>query len=368
MVTNLAFRTFVTTTFLNHTMMHILPLKLKLARHRAHLSMDDLTARMGNAAVSKMTISKMERGLLKPSERTLQVIAKICNVPVSYFYIDKVLLTPMQFRYEKDTPSKKAKQIEATVIMKLEECFAKERLLNASTLFVNPLQDIVVHTYDDVEDAVQQLRRHLFIGSQPIHSVYEMIQEMGIMIMELDIDSKELLGTSTIINNVQPVIIINTNSCTTTERKRFTALHELAHLILNLQPTSEDDYLNERTDVTLKYPTIERLCHRFAGAMLITESSLIRRLGEHRTTLSLPELISIRNMYGISIAATVHRTHDIAIIPDATYHSLFEDLISKNYMETGWGEYPIMEKADRYTLLEERIMGEMNIDFTTIKM
>ena len=335
-------------------MKSILPFKIKLARLRQQLSMDELVSRMGEHAVSKMSISKIERGLLTPSETTLSAIAKACNVPVSFFSASEVSLSPICFRFEKDMPVKKAKMLEAELMLKIEECFTKEQMVTSATRYRNPLEGKVVRTYEDAEDSASSLRKCLFIGTQPIHSVYEMLEELGVMVVEMDVDSKALLGTSTIINNVQPVVIINTRSCTTTERKRFTALHELAHLMLDIQPVSEEEWQDE----SLKCPTIERLCHRFAGAMLISPSSLKRRLGEYRTELSIKELISIRNMYGISIAAAVHRAHDLAIIPTATYDYLYDEHIKKNYMETGWGEYPIMEKADRYDLLEDRMILE----------
>lgn len=339
-------------------MQRILPIKIKIARHRKGFSMDELVKRMGGASVSKMSISKMERGLLVPSEQTLQAIAQACDVPMSFFGVPEVTLSPMCFRYEKDIPSKKAKQIEAEVTLRIEECFAEEMLVNAPCAFTNPLQNFVVRTYADAEEAAEQLRRHIVIGTHPLHSVYEMLQELGVMVVEIEAHSTSLLGTSTIINDVQPVVIVNTYSCTTTERKRFTALHELAHLFLDIQPVSEEQFHNASPDVTLKCPTVEHLCHHFASAMLICASSLKRRLGDWRTDLAIDELISIRNMYGISIAATVHRAHDLAIIPDATYNRLYDERINKNRMETGWGEYPIMETADRYDLLEERLMAE----------
>lgn len=337
-------------------MMIFSPIKVKIARHRKQLSMDELVKRMGESAVSKMTISKIERGLLRPSEKTLEAIATACGVSVSFFCPPKISLSPMCFRYEKDIPSKRAKQIEAEVTLKIEDYFVREQMIADVSAFSNPLEGFIARTYADAEEAACLLRQHIIIGSHPIHSVYEMLQEMGVMVVEVDAPSLQLLGTSTVINGVQPVVVVNTRSCTTTERKRFTALHELAHLILNFQPIAEEDFRNGRTDVTLKCPTVERLCHHFASAMLISSSSIKRRLGDWRTDLSLRELISIRCMYGISIAATVHRAHDLAIIPDTTYNRLFDDIISKNRIETGWGEYPIMEKADRYELLEERMM------------
>ena len=60
--------------------------RIKIARKSQRMSMDDLVIRMGDKAISKNSISRIERGLLRPSERTLVAIAEACNVPLSYFY------------------------------------------------------------------------------------------------------------------------------------------------------------------------------------------------------------------------------------------------------------------------------------------
>jgi hypothetical protein len=109
---------------------------------------------------------------------------------------------------------------------------------------------------------------------------------------------------------------------------------------------------------TLKAPGIESLCHRFAGAMLITAGNMQRRLGSTRSILTLNELISIDNLYGISISALVHRAHDLGIIPDTEYDRWFDERISSNPMEEGWGHYPIQEAADRTLLLEQILRSE----------
>ena len=63
-------------------------------------------------------------------------------------------------------------------------------------------------------------------------------------------------------------------------------------------------------------------------------------------------------MYGISIASLVHRAHDLAIISDKIYDKWYDEMIKPNYMEKGWGYYPINEVADRQQLLAERMKIE----------
>ena len=340
--------------------------KIKLARKMRRLSMDQLVRLMGDDAVSKMAISKMERGLLCPSERTLQAIAQACHVPVSYFSMPSVDITRMEFRFDRSTPIKQREQIIARVKANIEAHVTLHSYDLEHTTFVNPLVGMEVSNYPDMDEAAVRLRRAWEIGRQPIFSVYELLQDHGIHVMEMDIDDKRIDGASTYVNDTLPVVVINSRHCTTTERKRFTALHELAHLLLHIQPITEEAYTDYRQSLTpieqqttVKCPDAERLCHHFAGAMLVPEASLRRRVGGHRTSVDIEELISLRNMYGISISAAVHQLYDLSLIDDACYNHLYDTYITPNRMEEGLGSFPIQETADMDELLRIRLEKEL---------
>lgn len=336
----------------------IQPSLLKIARKLHGVSMDKVIEEMGVYAVSKMAISKFERGLATPSSQTLYALAHAYKVPISFFYAEPLDIAPIEFRYKDDkAPTEKDKQIERRIRLEVEECYHMHLLGNAPSVFDVSFKKPLVCTYSDAEAAAEQIRNTWQLGRQPIHSVYETLQENGIMVIEMNIENEDLLGTSTIINDSIPVVIINLKTNATTERKRFTALHELGHVILNIKPAKPYTGALERKELH-KPPTVERLCHRFAAAMLLPYSCITRRFGEKRSDISLKELISIRNMYGVSISATLHRAYDLDIIPGEPYHSFFETQIQNNIMEKGWGEYPIMEHADYYELLEERVKIE----------
>ncbi len=337
-------------------MKRIVSHRIRMARLSQGLSMDDLVEKM-DASISKMSISKIERGLFNPSQQVVRSIAKVCKVPESYFYANDCSFTEFYYRKKNGLPLRKLKQIEAQLVTKVEDCIEQEYSLRITkTVFDNPIKNVIVTSYNDVEVATKNLRKYWEIGTQPIHSVYELLEEKGFIIIETPIDAEGFDGTSTIVNNKIPVIIINSKLNVTNERKRFTALHELAHLTLNfkIDGNEKEKYLEHPYGtVTVKIPDEERLCEHFACAMLVQKESLFRRIGDKRKDLLLKELISIRNLYGISIAALIHRTHDLAIISDSTYNHWYNDIIKKNRMEEGWGSYPIEEVADRQELLSE---------------
>lgn len=344
----------------------LIPQKIKIARTMRRLSMEQMVQRMGKDAVSKMAISKIERGLMRPSSSTIAAIASACQVPTCFFYSTEINIGSMEFRFDKGTDLKTETQVKALVDYFVHDYFMLEADNMDAVNFVNPIKQTTIRNYSDAEECAEKLRKKWNIGHQPIFSVYELLEECGIRVLELDFDCMCIDGVSTFVNGNIPIIIINTCKNKTTERKRFTALHELAHLLLRFKPLSENQheaYLKAQPllpyAVTEKSPDVEKLCNRFANAMLLPARSLLRRMGVTRTRVDIQELASIRSMYGISIAAIIHRLHDLRVIDDDYYHYCFEEFICKNVLEEGWGKFPIEENAEMAQLLKVRMEKEI---------
>ncbi len=324
--------------------------------------MDQLVLRMGRHSVSKMAISKIERGLIKPSEQILSAIADACMVPLDYFYQEDMDMGELEFRFKSGTPDKKRQEIETQVKASVQEYMELNANFPDQIPFKNPLKGTTVSNYPDIEQAAEKLRKKWCIGIQPIFSVYEILHNYGIHVIELNIENTDIIGLSTYVNKTVPVIIINNCCNSTSERKRFTALHEFAHLILKFKQLTENEfdvYLQSLPELpynaTLKLPDTERLCECFACAMLLPQQSVFRRFGQSRSSVHVDELISVRQTYGISIAATIHRLQTLRVIDNATYHRYFEELIKPNPLEQGLGDYIIKETADTRSLLQLRL-------------
>lgn len=354
-------------------MKDIIPERVKMARRLCRFSMDDLVRRMGDGAVSKMAISKIERGLMRPSATTLQAIATACHLPVPFFSQPLPVLDELECRFSQCVTQEQRKHIKQTVGILLQSYFGAQAVLDDALAFVHPLPGTVLRNYADAEAAAIKLRRKWEIGLQPIHSVYELLASYGIHVLEVDLECTNVDGLSTFVHgsfstkdNI-PIIIINTRTHTTTERKRFTALHELCHLLCSLRPDDEarhQAYVEALPPiphtVTLKQPDEERLCDLFASAMLMPQPCVLRRFGKARTAVTLDEFKATRRLYGNSVASQIHRLHDLRIIDDTLYHHLYETVITPDRKEEHLGEpYPIMETADRMPMLEERLKVEV---------
>lgn len=326
--------------------------RIYIARRLRSLSMEELVSSMGGA-LSKMAISKYERGLMTPSAENLNKIARALSLPQTFFVQPPLQIACSHYRHDRDISPRELDAFTSAVREQVELYYAAEELTAQQVPFRNPLRHRLVRTFQEIEAAACRLRELWHIDQQPIVSVYEMLELHGIRVVETCIEDKRVEGLSFFVDKRVPFVIINTYINKTVERKRFTALHELAHLLLRLEPTSLC-LSGHHPDRTLA-DTAERFAHAFADAMLLPRPCLEFRLGHRRDSLDLDELISIRNLYGISIAATVHRAHDLNIITRACYDDMYNNHINKNRMETGWGHYPVPETADRNTRLAKRI-------------
>lgn len=306
----------------------IFPQRLKSARKMAGLSMDGLVDKLNNI-VSKSAIGKYEKGLMLPESDKLLALAKALNVTTDYFFRPMVhKLVSVEFRRKAKLSVSAKEQIQEKALDYLERYVEIEDLMNRRTKFSNPLKNYSVKSIQDAESAALELRKKWKIGESPVVNLLDLLEDNGFKIFEFE-TSEDFDGLSAWVDKI-PVIVLNKKSDNL--RKRFTALHEMAHLIL-------------------KYPSkdSEKLCHAFAGAFLIPAHILKRELGVKRISIALPELIAIKETFGISVQALVMRAKASDIVSDAFVKDFFMH-VNKNRIkdEKGWGNFTGIEQANRF--------------------
>lgn len=308
--------------------------RLISARKMAGISLQELSDRAGNI-VTKQALSKYEKSLMKPDSQVMLTLAKALGVKVDYFFRRRAVeLKGIEFRKKASLTTKKKEAVEQLTADFLERYIELESILNVRSEFTNPIEGIICSNVQDIEEAAGKLLYAWDLGRNPIPNVLEMLEDRGLKVLELLADD-DFNGLSTWVDNYA-VIVVNTNLDIV--RKRFTALHELAHLLLQF-----DEELLEKEK--------EKLCHCFAGAILLPKESLIEEIGEHRKRFALQELIDLKEYFGISIQAIIARARNLDIIDAATYKSFCINWNRMRYKRNEPGEYKGKEHATRFQQL-----------------
>ncbi len=129
------------------------------------------------------------------------------------------------------------------------------------------------------------------------------------------------------------------------DRLRFTALHELAHLVLNMQ------HCEEKAE--------EKYCHAFAGAFLLPEARINELFGSmHRSRIYLQELINVKETYGISVRAILMRLCRFERISEYDLRTFFAMLNRTYGAKNEPGRCPNVEKPFRFEQLLYRALAE----------
>lgn len=316
---------------------------LKNIRRMRGLTLDEVSQRL-NGMVTKQAISKYERGLMNPSPMVLDALCKLYHSSPDFLLGRKpIVISSLSFRSREPIPQKVKQRIVSEVQIWIEHYLALENLFDATVRFKNPVTSLKIVDFDDMEAAAIQVRCKWGLGNDTIAAVCRMLELSGMKVLELDIE-EDIDGLCGWINRKTPFIVLKKNNVTV-ERKRFTALHELAHILF---PSLECMDYNEK----------ERMCHRFASAILLPKEVIYTYVGRVRDTLSVSELSSLRSMYGISVAAIVHRLKDLCVISTDYYNHIFNDRIKHNPLEEGWGIYPLIDETVKYASLVHRAVVE----------
>jgi Zn-dependent peptidase ImmA (M78 family) len=188
------------------------------------------------------------------------------------------------------------------------------------------------------------LRNQWEIGFDPIHNIIQLLEDKEIKVVELFDVEDTFDGVATFVNNKFPVIVVNGNF--PLERKRFTLMHELGHLLLKL-PTED-------------IKEVERYCNLFAAEFLFPTKLVIKEFGIKRDYISLNEYIEVQKKYGVSINAIIYRLADAGIISEFMKTNFFIKLNSVPGLKdiVNQERFPTPEKSNRYEQLVYRALSQ----------
>ena len=320
--------------------------RLKLARKMAGFSLQELADALKNK-VTKQSLNKYEMGMMNPSGEVLMAISSTLKIKPDYFLKrGQVELGEILFRKKASLSKKNEEAIVEKVRDYVERYLEIENIVGIQPEFKNPLKNLKISNKNEVEAAAIKLRREWDLGTDPINNIIEMLELKGIKVLLID-DVDEIDGLAVLTSRGIPVVVVNTRN-KSIERIRFTIIHELAHLLLNLEKTVAD-----------KPKEVEIFCHFFSSCFLLPSEMLTKLIGSaKRNYIQINELISIKEYFGISIRAIVHRLRELEIIIDS-YYQRWVIYMSKTYgAKNEPGNYKGEEKSRNFDQLVNRALAE----------
>lgn len=308
--------------------------RLEQARKMRGLSLRALAEQM-QGTVTAAALHKYETAQMLPGSAALIAIASALRQSVDYFFRPPTVeLEKIEFRKRSKLTVKQKVEVQEQARDFFERYLEVERLLGMDTEFANPLAGITIRKPEDIEPAANKLREEWKLGLSPLPNVLELLEDHQIKVFELAAP-ESFDGLSGLAGKI-PVVVVNKR--VPSDRKRLTALHELGHLLLK--------FADGFTAIE-----IEKLCHRFAGALLMPKEVFIEEFGGKRDKITVNELCDLKKHYGISIAAIMARAKNLGLVTDVFYVRFNIMLNAKHWRQVEPVQFTGTEQSGRFDQL-----------------
>lgn len=186
--------------------------------------------------------------------------------------------------------------------------------------------------------AAQLLREEWGLGSAPIGNMIRLLERKGVRVLSLaEKDVRGLSGFTT-WDGETPMIFLN--MVASTERSRFDAAHELAHVVLHRNHDTTEQEIEEEAD-------------RFASAFLIPKIDLLR----HKCFPTLANLRANKRRWKVSVAALVRAYRDNGLIDDGRYKYLNIELSRKGWRSKEPDQSP-REPSGMWEVIKKDLWGK----------
>lgn len=320
--------------------------RFKSARLMNGFSLQDLSDKLQNK-ISRQALHKYEKGEVVPDSGMIGLLSEAFGVRPDYFFRETTVeLGEIEFRKLKKLSAKEEDRILENARDYLSRYIELEQILNLPCGFTNPLEDMnPINTFEDVEEAAKTVRKKWKLGSDPISNVVEILEDNHIKVIFIEAGDAYDGMQVWVVNHRIPVIAINESVVKKDDRKRFTAMHELGHLLLPIN-----------ADVPEKQKEI--WCHQFAAAILFPATSIRKELGNHRNRIHIQELGALKKQYGVSMQAIIMRAKDLNIISDSYCRQLFVYFKKMKWRIDEPVEYKGIEGSTRFDQLLFRALAE----------
>lgn len=285
------------------------PSRLTVARKRRGMNMTRLATLLG---VDLRSVSAYEKGEFDPDPERISKLAEILRFPSRFFFgpdLEEPGPDTASFRaLSRMTAGQRDTALSAGSIAFLLSDWMSER-------FELPASQVPDLKDQSPVAAAESLRQLWGLGVLSIRNMVHLLESKGVRVFSLALAAPEVDAFS-LWRQHTPYIFLNTAK--SAEHSRFDAAHELGHLVLHRHgpPIGQQ---------------AEKEANSFASAFLMPEASVLGRAPRLTTT---DQLIKLKKVWAVSVAALAYRLHEIRILSDWHYRSLAIEIAKRGYRKT----------------------------------
>ncbi len=305
------------------------PERIRTARDLRGLTQRETVERMPTP-VTPAALSQIEAGKVRPSDRTVQDLALALEVPPGFFAARRATSAVPFFRDLRATPVRERRRAAAYALLLHDVVSVIEEHVRLPAVRVPSYPLEASAPRSEIESIAEAVRGEWDLGHDPIPHVVREIERHGVPVARLTLNQRAVDAFAVWFAH-RPLVLLSADKSSYV-RSRFDAAHELGHLVMHRRLEPGDKVL-------------ERQAHEFASCLLlprdVAQESLPRRLDPQ----GWMALASIKQAWGISMAAILMRAKMLGLISPEAHRNAMKYMSMR-----GWR---VLEPGDRELGLPE---------------
>jgi Zn-dependent peptidase ImmA (M78 family)/transcriptional regulator with XRE-family HTH domain len=311
------------------------PDRLRQARQLALLTKKEVADASG---VSPAAVGQYESGISVPRADTLKRLAVALDVPVDFFATGRPLqrLETSETYFESLRSTTAKQRHRATAFA--EQIWELSHALETHVRFPHPeLADRYGDTNVEFspQEAARAMRDLWGLGSEPIGHLVAQVETHGIICClapTTAVGQPRIDAYSTLAFR-RPLVVLTADRADDVLRHRFSAAHELGHLVLHGGSPSGELWLEREADA-------------FAAEFLTPRAVLCKELPPR---LNFAKLYGLSERWGVEVRSLIYRSQELGLISESTarraYIRLAQSPQERRPIRQFEGEVPSMLNA-----------------------
>lgn len=311
--------------------------RVRQARELRGLTQTQLAAA---AQVSQSAIAHFEGMRSSPTDEVVDKIALRTGFPPSFFKQGgppQFALGSLLFRSRSSASSRQRAIVHrhAQVAFECASRMAQQ---------VDPLPLRLPQPAGDPLTAARLTRASIGLSPDtPIDNLLRAVERAGVLVLALPLSMGKVDAFSvwTGANPGLPVIIVLRDA--PGDRLRFSAAHELGHLVLHQAMKG-------------RVADVERQADHFAAELLLPEAAMLEELHQ---PITLTSVSALKRRWGVSMQALIRRAHDLGLITRRQYGYMFGQLSARGWRKVEPPELQVaVERPRALRKMAELLYGD----------
>ena len=279
--------------------------RLTQARHLAGKTKKEIAEAI---RVTPAAVGQYESGVTRPRPELIPVLADTLGVPITFFVSGRpharLDASGAHFRSLRSARAWQRDKAVAHVQQVWELTLALEKRVQLPPVDLPGFAGGEMHSGVDLPrspvEAARALRAYWRLGTGPIRHLVRHLETRGIVVDAPPGDRADREVDAFSISLLRPIMVLTANRTDDVYRYRFTAAHELGHLVLH-GDTAPGDTQHERE------------ADAFAAEFLTPRDSVMPDLPSR---VDLRRLADLQRTWGVSVDSLLYRCREVGLLSD----------------------------------------------------